>query len=531
MSEHGDTQSDILHANSASQREAYAQEIRDGPTSALEHLRLLWNQRPPGMLSPECDLVVDLTVLSERFVNPDEHEYWEGRGIVRDVDQLGADLWAACIKCNLLSLLTDMALFGGLETQSRPFFMGVLACITGILAVWAAQLEENSSTGGQPPHRLPPNSHYNELLLRLKDLCSSLWNARNHMLTGPIELLEGELLLLQLLGVSTDHLLKEKGTSWRPKKLAHISIYAWISFPPTSNFNNHMAYHAHLALRVFTSVYSFIFSTKQSNAPVFVADILQQLGIERILSRVREVLGVWEPSDLTPSSKGELVEILYFSQIIVRSPTVWDAYCQDPMFSSAVRALSRSYAAPVKNWEVELSNWSHGSSHLRIVIEGVFQRGLPAEKVSSADIWLLLTLGVRVALGAMLADTAKRSLTNFAEFKPKFEHTMGAMTQGVGCCLAGLGGMPLSLVHGLQPAARNTWYPILRRVRDARVVCGTHPLYDLVESSWAEFGRAFGLVESSERDRFESMRTRMCSWEACEFNVTPSPTAAHMQGM
>ena len=157
-------------------------------------------------------------------------------------------------------------------------------------------------------------------------------------------------------------------TIWRPKKLAHISLYAWASYPPTRSFSNNVAYHAHLSLKVFTSVHRFIFGKSGSPAAAaLVADVLEQVGTERILYRVRSVLDVWEPSDLTPSSKGELAEILYFSQIIVRSPSLWDEYFRHPMFSPAVRALSRSYASPVKNWEVELSNWSHGASHLRYV--------------------------------------------------------------------------------------------------------------------------------------------------------------------
>lgn len=127
-----------------------------------------------------------------------------------------------------------------------------------------------------------------------------------------------------------------------------------------------MPYHAHLALRVFTSVHRFVISKKgSSGAALLVADVLDQIGTDRILHRVRAVLDVWEPSEFTQSSKGDLVEILYFSQIIVRSPTVWDAYCRNPTFSSAVRVLSRSYASPVKNWEVELGNWANGASHLR----------------------------------------------------------------------------------------------------------------------------------------------------------------------
>ena len=109
------------------------------------------------------------------------------------------------------------------------------------------------------------------------------------------------------------------------------------------------------------------------------------------------------------------------------------------------------------------------------------------------------------------------------DFRTKFELAMGSMSQCVGCCLTGVGEFPMSLVEGLIPEARDTWYPILRRVRDARIICGEHPLYDLVASSWAEFGRAFGLNEVTERGKFEAMQHRMCSWEACAFNSNPSP--------
>lgn len=65
-------------------REAYAQELRAGPTLALEHLRHLWNQCPPGDLPLDCELLKALTVLRERFVNPDELQNWGGHGIVRE---------------------------------------------------------------------------------------------------------------------------------------------------------------------------------------------------------------------------------------------------------------------------------------------------------------------------------------------------------------------------------------------------------------------------------------------------------------
>lgn len=122
MSEHDSTQIPSMSSHAThppSPRQVYAHELRAGPTAALEHLRLLWDQRPPGDLSPDCELVAALTALRERFVNPKELENWGGRGIVRDIDELGADLWAACIQCNLVSLLLDMAKIDNVNTQPR----------------------------------------------------------------------------------------------------------------------------------------------------------------------------------------------------------------------------------------------------------------------------------------------------------------------------------------------------------------------------------------------------------------------------
>lgn len=96
---------------------ALAQDLRAGPTSALERLRLLWLQRPSGVLSPDCELIDALSVLAERFVNPDEIEKW--KGLMPNIDHIGADLWAACVKCDLLGLLIDMVTSEGLMTQPR----------------------------------------------------------------------------------------------------------------------------------------------------------------------------------------------------------------------------------------------------------------------------------------------------------------------------------------------------------------------------------------------------------------------------
>ena len=54
-------------------------------------------------------------------------------------------------------------------------------------------------------------------------------------------------------------------------------------------------------------------------------------------------------------------------------------------------------------------------------MEGVLLRGLSVEKVPSQDVWLVITLGVKVALGAMLSDTAKKSLTSTYAREPPSE--------------------------------------------------------------------------------------------------------------
>ena len=117
MDQHENTTGHL--STTISQREVYAQALRAGPTSALEHLRLLWNQRPPGILPLDCELIEVLTGLRERFVSLDMLQNRDGRGIVCDVDGLGADLWAACIQCNLLSLLLDMSAIDHMELQPR----------------------------------------------------------------------------------------------------------------------------------------------------------------------------------------------------------------------------------------------------------------------------------------------------------------------------------------------------------------------------------------------------------------------------
>lgn len=139
-----------------------------------------------------------------------------------------------------------------------------------------------------------------------------------------------------------------------------------------------LTYHTHMALLAFTSVHRFVTSQwSHGVAASMVVDVLQQIGAERVLERIRTALDLWQPDFSMPSDKRELSEMLYFSSLIVgdnRSQTtaVWAAYCRDPTFGRVVGALSRSYAAPAKNWDVEVSNWKYSCHHIRYAISLIY---------------------------------------------------------------------------------------------------------------------------------------------------------------
>lgn len=75
-------------------------------------------------------------------------------------------------------------------------------------------------------------------------------------------------------------------------------------------------------------------------------------------------------------------------------------------------------------------------------------------------------------------------------------------------------------------AAAECWYTDLRMLRSCRSQLGDNNGYQSLVNSWVAFGKAFGLKETVERDRYEydARKKHICSWTLCEFHLQPSPT-------
>ncbi|KZV69167.1 hypothetical protein PENSPDRAFT_491638 [Peniophora sp. CONT] len=180
-----------------------------------------------------------------------------------------------------------------------------------------------------------------------------------------------------------------------------------------------------------------------------------------------------------------------------------------------------------------------------LVCEGLLYGEIAPEKIDARDVIFMFTHGIRCCFDNLSSAASEPGgeedgvhhlcLSRTAHcadlqvdckgFEDMFGRVSEDFCQGIRKSLSGeeKGSLPAIFVDELRVASRGVWYPTLRYIRELRPQFGTNATYGVVSSRWSRFGDVLGLNEAAERDRYELMRTRVCWWEDCTFNKTPSP--------
>lgn len=80
------------------------------------------------------------------------------------------------------------------------------------------------------------------------------------------------------------------------------------------------------------------------------------------------------------------------------------------------------------------------------------------------------------------------------------------------------------VLTGITAEANGAWYADMHALRSLRGKYSGNPHYEGLVQSWTKFGKAFGLEETTERDKHEAANKHICSWSGCSFHTQPSTT-------
>ncbi|VDB86613.1 unnamed protein product [Peniophora sp. CBMAI 1063] len=506
----------------------FDQRLREGPSAAIEHFRSLFMSRGPAPMPARGELMTAIYVISFRFSfrdgedwvwPPKLEELWDINRNVETVDALGPELWRACIGSELPMLLIDIIAAKDFFAQPAAWITAVLDCLFGFMEIVIYDIEPKANTPrGGPGSGFLPLPFVKKFLRKTRLVWDAVWEHRTEVVAADAD---RRLRTIEKLAHFVERAYRYKysihgdlvGT-----KIAYIALFSWTAQSRTSITQVGEG----TGLSAFLS---FVDETRSASGTdtvqTIMPDIINSIGLEKILTTARTSL---DHSALGQMKDESLRRVLQTVDAIVRTNldtrmTFWN-FSFAPSAMKALRRQSKEGVPIFEDWKtnIRIVNCCMGLIHTAIVGLFVSNTKLPPGE----DIFFLQERAVQCALAGMAAlgsvyDTVNGDMVVFNEL---FEPFLMQWSDTHLRKLVGLG--QERLLQSYKTVACECWYENMRNIRGARYTQITRDSYQMLVDCWSLLGKALSLDEVKERDRFETRRTRLCSWKMCPSHQKPS---------
>ncbi|VDB83291.1 unnamed protein product [Peniophora sp. CBMAI 1063] len=511
----------------------FAHRLRADPVGQLQHIRKLWKSRRRGKISTDSELFRVMDVLGERFVN--SQEYTIARSLACHVDtDLGFDFWEACVKTELLSLLVEIVTDSEFSGQPREWMEYVLQCLTGFLSVWCQDVSPQSKrlSSRIPSYDKPmPKPQIKAFMLRLEEVCQSLWNVRETLHKGarscpPRLSAENEasyrMYLLEVFIYGVSFLLKSKlHIKQGPvRMLVFLSTYAWtrqgVDSPSFLNGIMGEMWDSGGALEIFA---------EYDGEGVHIPEMMLEVGFEPILEHINA--GIQGPAPGVHPIGGRLFQFVYLAKLMLNNaellPKAWPAFCKFPLLKN----ISDAYQLDVKRRMSErkdvldeLGTWLACFIHLALSLKALVNHEIQSGWVRAGDVMFMYARGFKLALTVMQRNPQSGGLD--PAITKYLLMTIESLFEGINNYkLDRPNGLPASLVNDLRSnASRQQWNATLLSIRDARSYGSLYPEYQLIDQWWTRFGAELGFSEGAAESQREQMH--FCASPSCPLHNKPS---------
>ncbi|VDB90149.1 unnamed protein product [Peniophora sp. CBMAI 1063] len=504
----------------------YERALVDGPTAAIDRFRTTFQNRAPGPLSKDDEVVKLADVLNVRL--------FEAFG-----DTL--ELRRAIMGSNIVPFLVDIMAEPDFLRHYLGFSSSICGMILGHFDVWLSAARTTGFGGaGQTRSKLAALGFPDVFWSKMQKAWIGLWENRSHLAESDdvrfrLALLEQiELLAFSVRDLEMQLALNPKGS----KELSQVAFFVWAQL----HGNEAMTEKDILQLRSqhHAPVILWDYYGSSPTMQASVRDIFENVGVDRSIRATENTLKwsfLMTGTHLLACIK--LVTLLH--NVYMSSPLLSNTAVLPAMAMAFERQKIRlKYAesqgqgqAPGVTLAKKIHAIHAACEHIKIIFLAVHAHIaqssiLPANAIQA--VWSIFLQTIDMALEA---DELRLSRKNSVPMEDNLSSLTSSLSQATDSLVVALneGGLPSDIIASLrkdaaaQTEGTSTWYcvvPDLHRVIKAKSPYAN--TFITLLDAWRSLGKALGIDEITERDRRASYQARICSWRACAFHTTPSPS-------
>ncbi|KZV64830.1 hypothetical protein PENSPDRAFT_156226 [Peniophora sp. CONT] len=519
----------------------FMQNLREGPTSALEHLRALYQTRAPEPIAENdelsrCaqDLLVHFAMPSDMYCNPNMIAL-----------TIKPELCRACFDAKILFLFADMMADPDFLRHYSMFTFSIARCTLILLHVWFIDMMHRSVSRAL----MTPLSAmaFFEVTERA---CSVMWDERHRANVPDLHMI---MALVELQGVfHTIYALQPRypglGNAPISPAMVKITVYFWV-YNYTHIVGDETEHYHRLSTGGYEdSIDLFLYlieeskgegeeeyidtTASQTGQRRALTEILQDIGADSILRTMRATLRYSKHMTRVPPRVRDCLlvcRILYLEHASFRG-----IYLQMPM----IEDIAAVFDAPIMHLPPDrdpaqvqpvLEAYRSAWNHLSFVGTACKSGSMSPSLINPVSIWNIMVKSVTMVLELDVEwhnDPANPNLEQITPFLVQFQATLletfaSVWLDGLRASRNGEGGFPDSIVTGLAnvDGASAVWYGFIETAHarfDSGIITSSPISY--IVRVWRQFGKVLGFDEGSERVR----ATHICAWILCTFHTTPS---------